>query len=199
MANYDASQGVENSLSNVDIKSCAVLVVDITGDVEGSPLEDILLAPTLNAAKIADAARDIGVPVIFANDAHIEGIDSELELWGKHGIDGSPDAETSKELNMTEGDYLVKKSRYSAFFQTNLRLLLNELNRTTLILCGFDTNICIASTAADAFYNGYDIIVPKDATATFLIGTQEGGLDYMNRCHAARIVTTEDVLALFSK
>ena len=34
-----------------------------------------------------------------------------------------------------------------------------------------------------------------DATATLLIGTQEGGLEYFSRCYDTRVVTTDDVLA----
>ncbi len=40
------------------------------------------------------------------------------------------------------GDFVIEKRRYSAFFQTGLRLLLDELGVDTLICCGMDTNIC---------------------------------------------------------
>ncbi len=198
MALQDIDQGVENIVSGIDPKSTAILVIDELGSLDGSPLEPILKAPTLNTAKIARAARAKSIPVIFANDAHIKGLDRELELWGEHGIAGTPEAQTSPELEQQDGDFLIEKRRYSAFFQTGLRLLLDELGVDTLVLCGFDTNICVVHTAADAYFNGFDLIVVSDATGTFLIGDQAEGLEYMNRCYAAKVVDTNTVLELLS-
>lgn len=194
MALQDVEQGVENTLDGVKAEDCAIIVIDELGDLSGSPLEGLLKPPTLKSAEIVRAARKKNIPVIFTNDAHIKGLDRELELWGDHGLAGTPEAQTSPELEQQEGDFLIEKRRYSAFFQTSLRLLLDELGKRTLILCGFDTNICVMHTAADAYFNGFDIVVVSDATATFLIGDQAEGLEYMNRCYAARIVDTNEVL-----
>lgn len=195
MAEYEMSNGVASDLEGVDLGRWAIMVIDETGDPTGGPLESTLLPPTERTAQILDAARAVSVPVIFANDAHIRGIDPELELWGDHGIAGTPEAQTSPQLHQQEGDFLIQKPRYSSFFQTQLRLLLGELGVEGVVLCGFDTNICIVHTAADAFFNGYQIVVVEDATATFLIGDQRSGLDYMNRCYGARIVSADTVVA----
>lgn len=182
-------------LEELDAKSAALLVIDVLGDPTGGPLEGVLLKPTENAARLAHAARKAGMPVIFANDAHIPGLDRELALWGNHGIAGSPEAQTAPQLEQQEGDFLIEKRRYSAFFQTGLRLLLDELGVKTLICCGMDTNICVRHTAADAYYNNYNIIVAHDATATFLVGDQAEGLEYMRVCYAAAVVSTDEAVA----
>lgn len=182
-------------LDELDAKKAALLVIDVLGDPTGGPLEGVLLKPTENAARLASAARKAGVPVIFANDAHIPGLDRELALWGNHGIAGTPEAQTAPQLEQQEGDFLVEKRRYSAFFQTGLRLLLDELGVETLVCCGMDTNICVRHTAADAYYNNYNIIVAHDATASFLVGNQEEGLEYMRVCYAAAIVSTDEAVA----
>lgn len=181
---------------SVDPATCALVIIDELGDPVGTPLESVMLSPTLNTARLADAARACGVPVIFTNDAHLPGIDRELELWGNHGLAGSPEAQTSPQLNQQEGDYVIEKRRYSAFFQTGLRLLLDELGARTLICCGMDTNICVRHTVADAYFNNFDIVVVGDATATFLVGNQEEGLEYMKTCYAAKVVSTDEVLSL---
>ena len=90
----------------------------------------------------------------------------------------------------------MEKRRYSGFFQTGLRLLLDELGVDTLICCGMDTNICVRHTVADAYFNNYRIVVAGDATATFLVGNQDDGLEYMRVCYAAKIATTDEVVAL---
>ena len=183
----------------IDPNECALLVIDELGDPVGAPLEEVLLPPTLNTARLAEAARAHGVPVIFANDAHLPGIDRELDLWGEHCMAGTPDAETSPQLDQQDGDYVVIKRRYSAFFQTGLRLLLDELGVSTLICTGVDTNICVRHTVADAYFNNFDIVVVSDATATFLLGDQEEGLEYMKACYAAAVVDTDEAIAIISR
>ena len=190
-----AHRTAQASLEEVDLKRCALLVIDELGDAETSPVAARILEPTLNTARICDAAREVGVPVIFANDAHIKGLDRELDLWGDHNLAGAPESQTSPQLKLREGDFVIEKRRYSAFFQTSLRLLLDEMGVDTLILCGFDTNICVRHTAADAYFNNYRLFVVADATETFLIGDQQEGLEYMEKCYATKTITTEEALS----
>lgn len=184
------------NLEDIDPSRCALLVIDELGDPTGGPLEDVLLPAILQTARLTEAARAAGMPVIFSNDAHIPGLDRELELWGPHGIAGSPDAQTSPQLGLAEGDYVVEKRRYSGFFQTGLRLLLDELGADTLICCGMDTNICVRHTVADAYFNNLRTIVVSDATATFLVGDQASGLEYLKVCYASKVVTADEALRL---
>lgn len=182
------------NLDAVDRAKCALVVIDELGDPTGTPLEPVLLPAIQQTAKLTAAARAAGMPVIFTNDAHIPGVDRELELWGTHGIAGTPEAQTSPLLDPQPTDYVVEKRRYSAFFQTGLRLLLDELGVDTLICCGMDTNICVKHTVADAYFNNFNIIVVGDATATFLVGDQAEGLEYMKVCYAAKAIDTAEAV-----
>ena len=186
-------------LGAIEPAACALIVIDELGDPTGGPLESVLLPAIENTARLAKAARTAGVPVIYTNDAHIPGLDRELDLWGQHGIAGTPEAQTSPLLNPQPGDYTIEKRRYSAFFQTGLRLLLDELGVRTLICTGMDTNICVRHTIADAYFNNYNIVVAGDATATFLVGSQEEGLEYLKTCYAAAVVSTDEAIGLISK
>ena len=93
---------------------------------------------------------------------------------------GTPDSRPLDAFEAGEGDYIIPKRRYDAFFGTDLDITLRELGRDTLVVVGFDTNICVLHTLAGAYFLGYRTIVPADATATLLIGTQEGGLEYFS-------------------
>lgn len=183
-------------LNEFDKGRCAVLVIDILGDPDGSPLRDMLSPVVENAAHVCDAAREVGVPVIFTNDAHIPGLDRELDLWGPHALAGTPEAQPAPQLKCGKDDYVVDKRRYSAFFQTGLRLLLDELGVDSLVCVGMDTNICVRHTVADAYFNNYHIAVVDDATLTFLVGDQKEGLSYMETCYAAKIVSATEAVAL---
>ena len=173
----------------------AILVVDMLNDfVTGALKCDRGLAIVPKTAELLRGAREKGVPVIFCNDAHLKGIDHELKLWGDHAIAGTKGAEVIPELEMCDKDYVVPKRRYDAFFMTDLDLTLRELGVDTLIVCGCDTNICVLHTLAGAFYRGYRTVVAADACDTFLVGTQEAGLDYFVRCFDSRVVDTQHVL-----
>lgn len=184
-------------LADLDKERCALLVIDVLGDPTAlpSPLREAMLPVVENAARLCDAARGAGVPVVFANDAHIPGLDRELDLWGEHGLAGTPQAQPSPQLKCGEGDYVVDKRRYSGFFQTGLRLLLDELGVDTLLCIGMDTNICVRHTVADAYFNNFRIVVAGDATLTFLVGDQDEGLAYMETCYAAKVVPTDEAVA----
>ena len=177
---------------SIDLSKTAVLVVDVLGG--SNPVLPVLEEMVANSAAIAKAARAAGVPVIFSDDAHIPGLDRELELWGDHGIAGTEDAQPAAVLGACEGDYIIPKRRYDGFFQTDLDLTLHELGVDTLVVVGADTNICVLQTLAGAYFRGYKTVVVADATATFLIGTQEQGLEYFTRCYDSRVVDTARVL-----
>ena len=79
-----------------------------------------------------------------------------------------------------------------------LDLTLRELGVDTLIAFGCDTNICVLQTLAGAYFRGYKTVVPADACGTFLVGTQEQGLEYFTRCYDSRVVDTDSVIACLS-
>ncbi|CAG8749298.1 6729_t:CDS:2, partial [Funneliformis mosseae] len=64
-------------------------------------------------------------------------------------------------------DFVIKnKTRYNAFFKTELDSLLISLGIETLIIAGAETNLCCEATARSGFDHDYNIIFLKDATAT---------------------------------
>lgn len=181
--------------TEIDLTRCAVLVIDILGG-KGGPTPG-LESMAENAVALVKAARQIKLPVVFTNDAHITSIDNELELWGEHGLRGTDVAQPLAEFDIQESDFIIPKRRYNGFFQTDLDLTLRELGVDTLIAFGCDTNICVLQTLAGAYFLGYKTIVPADACGTFLIGTQEAGLEYFTRCYDSRVVTTQSILNTF--
>lgn len=183
---------------NIDAASTALLVVDIlVTDASDSlynpdPQEEALVS---KAVQVTRAARDAGLPVLFLCDQHIPGVDRELELWGEHGVKGKAHPHPALEAGSGPRDFVIPKRRYSGFFQTDLDLTLRELGVKTVIAVGEDTNICVLHTLADAWNLGYNSVVVSDATRTFLVGTQEGALEHMQRCFGTKVATTDQVLA----
>ncbi len=123
-----------------------------------------------------------GVPVVYVCDTHFK-IDMEFEMWGCHVLEGSWGAEIIEELKPDEDDYVLRKWRYSAFFETGLDVLLRQLKVDTIVLTGVLTDICLQHTAADAFYRGYKTVVPRQCTDTFSDERKEYALNFMNQMY----------------
>ena len=180
----------------IDKNAAALLVIDAIEAVGEDSLYDpdaATAAYRTAVARAVAACHAAGVPVIFCNDAHVRGLDREIELWGEHGIAG--ESRIFPEVEVGEGDIVIPKRRYSGFFQTDLDLTLRELGVTTVIAVGADTNICVLHTLADAYFNNYASVVVTDATMTFLCGTQEGALEHCEKCYGSQLVTVAELEA----
>jgi nicotinamidase-related amidase len=182
-------------MQEFDPKRTALLVIDVLeGGLVDAAENDAVAKFAYECGRVVNACRSANIPVIFCDDQHVPGRDRELELWGAHGICGSPEAEPAACLGRAETDIVIPKRRYSAFFNTDLDLTLRELGVDTVIAIGCDTNICVLQTLADAYFNCYKSIVVEDATLTFLIGTQEGAIEYFEKCYGSEIVTTDELV-----
>lgn len=174
----------------------ALLIIDMLNDfVYGALASPTNKGIIPNIKKILIQARKSKIPVIYICDSHYPDVDWELRLWGPHAIAGTKGAEIIDELRPEEGEFIIKKRRYSGFFQTDLGILLRELGVDTLLLTGLDTSICVSHTAADAFFRGYSLIVPKDAVNTFDPSDNERALMYLKRIYGAEITNTEELIS----
>ena len=172
----------------------AVLVIDmlndfVTGELKCERAQRIIP----NIKRLIESARKKGIPVVYSNDAHLP-TDFELGKWGKHAMKGTKEAEVIPQLKPEKKDYVLEKRVYSGFFETGLDSLLRNLRVDTLILAGLHTNICVRHTAADAFFRGYKIKVPKDATEAFTEEDYREGLQYLKEMYNAEITETEKII-----
>lgn len=167
----------------------AVIVIDMLEDfISGALKCERAAAIVPETARMLSAARAAGVPVIFCCDAHRKGIDRELGLWGEHAIAGTAGAQVASALKPEAGDFVVTKRRYSAFFGTELDLLLRELGAETLILAGIQAHICVQHTAADAYFRGYKIVLAEGLVEAFTKELADGALRFMTEMYGAAIL-----------
>ena len=173
----------------------ALIVVDMLNDfITGALKCDRGAAIVPQLTKLVNGARKANIPVIFTNDAHLNGIDHELAHWGVHAMAATNGAQVIPELNVSNKDYVVNKRRFSAFFHTDLDLLLRELNVDTVVVTGLQTHICVQHTIADAYYLGYNVIVPKDATDCFTQEIYDYTIKYLNDIYGAEITDVNSLL-----
>jgi ureidoacrylate peracid hydrolase len=80
-------------------------------------------------------------------------------------------------LEPQAGDRFVEKNRLSAFFQTNLELVLRGLGADTVLLTGVLTNQCVGATCKDALFRDFKPIVVEECTGTTLPHLHEPALE----------------------
>jgi maleamate amidohydrolase len=79
------------------------------------------------------------------------------------------------------GEPLIHKRRYSAFFATDLALLLREQGVTRLIVGGVKTNVCIRATVQDAFAHGFRPAIAREAVGSSRHHLHEASLEDIAR------------------
>lgn len=149
-------------------------------------------------ARLLTGARKRRVPVIYCQEAHLPG-DPELKVWGKHGMFGTRGAKTDPTLEPHRGEPVIPKHTFGGFYGTDLEDLLRELGVDTVVLTGISTDTGIQHTAADAFFRGYRVIVPRDGTAALRAEDHERGLAYMARTYGTQIRDIRSLLRDFGE
>jgi ureidoacrylate peracid hydrolase len=165
-------------VSAIDPSRTALIVVDMENDfvAEGAPMESSQARQAVpNMQKALASARESGMKIIYTTHAHREdGCDAGrfADLYppiaAKVGlVDGTPGVEIYPALAPQPGEIVVKKHRYSAFFGTDLDIILRGSGIETVVVIGTTTENCCHATARDAMFRDYFVVFLSDATGTF--------------------------------
>ena len=124
--------------------------------------------PTIQ--KLLDRARAEGWRVIHVIRQHRrDGSDVEIgraPLFTQGAgicVPGTKGAEIVDELAPLPDETILRKLRFSAFFQTELDMILRRLKIDTLLIAGTQYPNCVRGTATDAMSHDYNTIVVTDA------------------------------------
>lgn len=182
----------------------AIIIIDMqNGFLEsGSPLCIKYAKSTVPAcAEVIKAARQRDIPVIFVNRIYREdGSDVELtrkKIWEDGGRPltkssiGELSIENPMEFEKQESDYEVIKPRFSAFFQTELDMLLRRLGVNKIYLMGTTTPNCIRTTCYDGISLDYEIVVIEDCCSSNTPEIQDANMRDMKTI-GAHIISSED-------
>jgi nicotinamidase-related amidase len=90
-------------------------------------------------------------------------------------------------------DLSVVKERYSGFVGTELAALLQERGIRTVVLVGLTTDICVSSTARNAFHHEFHTVTLSDCTAEQTLARHEAGLASLAACFG-RVCTADEIL-----
>ena len=175
----------------------ALLVIDMeNGFVHPEGGHWIRFAQSMvpNCVRAVELARAKGIPVFFVKRLYrADGSDVELTRypgWVAGGracrpaSTGPNSAQAPEGLRPQPGDYTIIKPRWSAFFQTELDLILRRLDVRTVILTGTTTPNCIRTTCYDAIALEYNTVVLTDCCSSHTEEIQRVNLEDMARAGA---------------
>jgi nicotinamidase-related amidase len=178
----------------------ALLIIDMQQE-DGFVLENIDTV-VANTAALLDTARLTRAPVIFTR--HINQADgSDMPRGEPRATDGGPSSyragtrqvQILERLAPQPDEWVLDKSRYSAFHRTDLDSRLKTLGVDTLIISGVLTDVCVLSSVFDAFALGYHIRLVSDAcTTTTQSGHHSALLIMANWVYSLEILSTEQCL-----
>ncbi len=91
---------------------------------------------------------------------------------------------------------VASKPTYSAFESPGFRAIIDELDCSTVICTGVETNVCVLGTVMTAMDRGYRVIVVSDACHGSNPASHEATLAHIYRCFEDQIEigTTDEVL-----
>jgi len=155
------------------MKKPALLIIDMQNDfvLEGKPLK-VAGAPAVipKIRSVLAEFRKRSLPVFHVLRVHRpDGSDMEIirqDLFRKQpfAVAGTPGAAVIDELTPLKGEYVLEKTRMSAFTGTELDLMLRTLGISTLFVCGIQTPNCIRTTVFDSIAYNYPVVLIDDAT-----------------------------------
>ena len=113
----------------------------------------------------------------------------------KHFVKGTPDSFIIPPLTPRDGELLVVKNRWNAFFGTNLDEILRARGIKNLVIVGAATDVCVLETCSYAFSLNYNCIVPKETTASFTPERKALGLEMLS-FGRSKVIDFDEVYAM---
>lgn len=185
-----------------DRSEMALLLIDVINELEFDGADKLLSHALPMASALAGLKRRAkahGIPVIYANDNFgrwRSDFPTLVKQCLKPNVRGRA---VVAQLIPEQDDYFVLKPKHSAFFQTNLDLLLQYLGVTTVILTGMAGDICVLFSANDAYMRDLRIVVPPDCIASEDVERNGQALSLMQRVLKADTTTLSSDLNLRTK
>ncbi len=127
-----------------------------------------------------------GKVVIYLCDAHYEN-DLEFKRFPEHAVIDTWGSDIIDELDVTDKDIIIPKTRYSGFYDTSLDEDLKIYGPKEVEVVGVCTSICVMDTVGGLVNRDYKVIVPVKGVADFDNDDHKAALDRMEALYGAEI------------
>lgn len=147
--------------------------------------------------RLIDRCREAGIPVVWIQEVHkrsLVDIGRELDgAEGPHCLEGDDGTEIASWLDPQPEEFVIRKRRYSAFFGTELEIVLKAYRADTLLLIGGLTDVCIHYTAVDAHQHDYHVRVLTDCVGGSTDRAHQYSLEAIEYLQRDALITADDV------
>jgi len=179
-----------------DSCSAALILLDVITDFDFPGGDQLLeqalpLAPRLR--KLAERARQAGIPVLYVNDNFGRWQSDFAGLVQRCLSPESSGRSFVEPLRPGDKDYFILKPKHSGFFGTTLEVLLKYLQARSLIIAGLTGNMCVQFTATDAYLRDFHLFVPADCTASLTKDANDQAIKYMGEVLKADVRPSEEL------
>ncbi|MBC7638736.1 MAG: cysteine hydrolase [Rhodoferax sp.] len=147
----------------IDVSAYAPVLRSIVRLREQAVAAGLLVVHVQNAA-LPNRMSDSPAQIRFNMRMHSVARGDRAPL--RYTVPGTPGHQIVPELAPIAGELVVTKYRSSAFWGTNLELLLRSNGIRSVVLAGCTTEGCVESTARDAMFNDYYVVLAEDCVAS---------------------------------
>lgn len=151
-----------------------------------------------NISALTQVCREHDVPIIYSVGEKVRNKAERglaLDLWGpgigKAGGVSDEDADVISELKPRDSDFIISKSKYSAFFDTELEKKMFAMGRSQIIITGIFAHHGCLATALDAYMRNIKVFFVADATADYSREDHDMALSYV--AETSGVLTTAGV------
>jgi nicotinamidase-related amidase len=160
---------------SLEPKRTALIVIDMINAISKGQGPPYNVPPNRQAVidnfqRLIAHCRQVGAPIIYCtNERRPDGLDAPKTISDVSGgaggnpmAPGSVTTQVIDELAPQDGDFLQVKTRFSAFYGTNVESILRSLGTETILVGGISTQRSVEGTARDAKNRDMQCIVVSD-------------------------------------
>ena len=193
----------------LDPKSTALILIDMINAVAKGNGPPYNVPPNRqgvinNFVRLVAHCREVGAPIIYITTyRRADNSDAPktiADVGGGGGaamLEGTPAVEVIDELAPHDGDYIVVKPRFSAYYGTNMESILKSLGTETILVGGISTQRSVEGTARDAKNRDTQCVVVSDCCTAGEEDVHQMTIDSVLPL-LVRVRNTDEVIAALS-
>ena len=193
----------------LDPKSTALILIDMINAVAKGNGPPYNVPPNRqgvidNFVRLVAHCREVGAPIIYITTyRRADNSDAPktiADVGGGGGaamLEGTPAVEVIDELAPHDGDYIVVKPRFSAYYGTNMESILKSLDTETILVGGISTQRSVEGTARDAKNRDTQCVVVSDCCTAGEEDVHQMTIDSVLPL-LVRVRNTDEVIAALS-
>lgn len=191
-----------------DPRWACLLVVDVQNDfcsprgASAQRGDDVSKAEAMvpRLIQLIEEARRVSLPIIYIKTTHSEWTDTPSWIYRKSQDkalntcrEGSWGADFYDGISPLPQERVVTKHRYSAFINTDLNTVLKAKGIESVLVTGVATNVCVETTARDAYMFDYYVTMVEDCVAAYDAALHENTLDNIRR-HFGLVASSKEII-----